>query len=154
LIVTQTIGQVVPLVGRRRRASLGNAGGSFVRGAGVRLPIVERLVDVGADGANVVPSSSMDTMRRRKTAAQRSRRAFPAGWRRGPRGLREGPTFARTRPAPNRRCVGHSCIDGAQGASPSVNNDAASVSDSVSILTAARVGQTAAEVNRNGTSEV
>lgn len=90
LIVAQTIGQFVPLVGRRRRASRGNAGGSFVRGAGVRLPIVKRLVDVGADGANVVPSSSMDTMRRRKNAAKRSRRVLPAGWRRGPRGLREG----------------------------------------------------------------
>ncbi|MBD8206703.1 caspase family protein, partial [Microbacterium sp. CFBP 8801] len=43
-----------------------------------------------------------------------------------------------------------SCMSGALGASPSANNNAASVSEGVSILTAARAGQTAAEINGNG----
>jgi len=43
-----------------------------------------------------------------------------------------------------------SCMSGAVGASPSENNNAAPISEGVSILTAARAGQAAAEINGNG----
>lgn len=57
---------------------------------------------------------------------------------------------ANASPAKESVIILDSCMSGALGASPSANNNAAAVSEGVSILTAARAGQTAAEINGNG----
>ena len=59
-------------------------------------------------------------------------------------------TRANNSPATERVIILDSCMSGAVGASPSRNNNEANVSEGVSILTASRAGQTAAEGNGNG----
>ena len=59
-------------------------------------------------------------------------------------------TLANASHATERLIILDSCMSGALGAAPSEHNNAAPVSEGVSILTAARAGQAAVEINGNG----